>query len=410
MFPILKSRYIMRKILFLTGILFVAGIAGACHDSESASGRPDGIEVGFALRGVGISASVQPQVRPDSRAAAESLSAGSTVRVAAYKRRASGATADIAQDTYVSEAVYEVQEDGSLKPCAVDSEGKVTSSAGDAMRLSAGAYDFYALTPALPFADDHRSVSVEHGTDYACSLTAACQVAPQSGASSQTVALSMLERKCSRLYFTISRKAENVTKAVIKKVELSEITLSPVSAVVCEALPTDVGGGTYDFPASTFAPGGQPYEYTVADEVLPKADAPFGLAMQVVFNSATEATDLDAQVSAMAFAPGLRYTFDVSLQGGFVLLTLQITPWNTDAVWDTSLGDQPHFSVVVGSWEISGWTTDVGGYFTPQIKPDSWTENKDWSADLGAYFSALADSDAWTDVDMGGIVFENASE
>ena len=56
MFPILKSRYIMRKILFLTGILFVAGIAGACHDSESASGRPDGIEVGFALRGVGISA------------------------------------------------------------------------------------------------------------------------------------------------------------------------------------------------------------------------------------------------------------------------------------------------------------------------------------------------------------------
>lgn len=149
MFPILKSRYIMRKILFLTGILFVAGIAGACHDSESASGRPDGIEVGFALRGVGISASVQPQVRPDSRAAAESLSAGSTVRVAAYKRRASGATADIAQDTYVSEAAYEVQEDGSLKPCAVDSEGKVTSSAGDAMRLSAGAYDFYALTPAF---------------------------------------------------------------------------------------------------------------------------------------------------------------------------------------------------------------------------------------------------------------------
>ena len=116
MFPILKSRYIMRKILFLTGILFVAGIAGACHDSESASGRPDGIEVGFALRGVGISASVQPQVRPDSRAAAESLSAGATVRVAAYKRRASGATADIAQDTYVSEAAYEVQEDGSLKP------------------------------------------------------------------------------------------------------------------------------------------------------------------------------------------------------------------------------------------------------------------------------------------------------
>lgn len=102
----------------------------------------------------------------------------------------------------------------------------------------------------------------------------------------------MLERKCSQLYFTISRKAENVTKAVIKKVELSEITLSPVSAVVCEALPTDVGGGTYDFPASTFAQGDQPYEYTVADEVLPKADAPFGLAMQVVFNSATEATDL----------------------------------------------------------------------------------------------------------------------
>ena len=48
----------------------------------------------------------------------------------------------------------------------------------------------------------------------------------------------------------------------------------------------------------------------------------------------------------------------------------------------------------------------MGGYFTPQIKPDSWTENKDWSADLGAYFSALAGSDAWTDVEYGRYRFE----
>ena len=111
-------------------------------------------------------------------------------------------------------------------------------------------------------------------------------------------------------------------------------------------------------PASTFAQGDQPYEYTVADEVLPKAGFPSGWPCRLSSTALPRPPIWMLQVSAMAFAPGLRYTFDVSLQGAFVLLTLQITPWNTDAVWDTSLGDQPHFSVVVGSWGDLGWTTD----------------------------------------------------
>ena len=117
---------------------------------------------------------------------------------------------------------------------------------------------FYALTPALPFADDHRSVSVGHGTDYACSLTAACQGSAV-GASSQTVALSMLERKCSRLHF--HHLPEGRERHESRYQEGGAFRNHPFACFgcLCEALPTDVGGGTYDFPASTFTQGDQPY-------------------------------------------------------------------------------------------------------------------------------------------------------
>ena len=200
------------------------------------------------------------------------------------------------------------------------------------MRLRAGAYDFYALTPALSLTG-HKEASVAHGTDYACSLTAACAVATRQDVSTQTVVLATLERKCSRLAFSITRKAENVAKAVINSVELSGIARSPAAALLCENLPTGTNDGGYEFPQGTFVQGAEPYQYSGTDEVLPKSDAAFDLQMSVTFNEADRATDLQATVPAMAFDPGKRYNFDLSLQGGFIVLTLQVTPWNVGPVW-----------------------------------------------------------------------------
>lgn len=172
----------------------------------------------------------------------ENLAPGSTVRVLAYTRRAAGAAADIERDTYVAEATYRVKDDYSLEPCVVDGmTGVATGTAGASpMRLRTGTYDFYALTPALSLTG-HKEASVAHGTDYACSLTAACAVATRQDVSTQTVVLATLERKCSRLAFSITRKAENVVKAVINSVGLSASPVRPLRrffARTCRLEPT----------------------------------------------------------------------------------------------------------------------------------------------------------------------------
>ena len=51
------------------------------------------------------------------------------------------------------------------------------------------------------------------------------------------------------------------------------------------------------------------------------------------------------------------------------MLTLQVTPWNVDPVWDTSVGERPYASVVVGSWEIREWSGEIGGNFVPVLDP-----------------------------------------
>ena len=376
---------VMKKTLFLIAALFSVACGGDVSDFVPAVGQE--VSVVFSLCGVSADASGQVAAVPArSRAdvTPENLVAGTTVRVVAYKRRAGAASADMGQDTYVCDVAYCVSANGSLTPCSVDSEGKNTGTSGvSAMRLLAGTYDFYACTPALPLAADHRSVSVPHGVDYACSATLGRTIAAQAAATSQGVVLETLLRRCSRLCFSVTRKAENVTKVRINSVSLGRIAHSPASASLGSALPLGANDGSYVFPADAFVQGDQPYKYSGFDEVLPKSSAAFDLAMQVVFNDAGKPADLKAEIPAMAFAPGLRYTFDLSLQGGFIVLTLQVTPWNTDAVWDTAFGDPPYASVTVGTWEITGWTTDIGGHFVPQVDPASWSANHSLSPELG---------------------------
>jgi len=374
-------------------IWLALAVASGCSKADGPAPDTGGTEVGFSLAGVSAEVSSSGAVSSVSRAGAsglssggatramsENLAPGSTVRVLAYTRRAAGAAADIERDTYVAEATYRVKDDYSLEPCVVDGmTGVATGTAGASpMRLRTGTYDFYALTPALSLTG-HKEASVAHGTDYACSLTAACAVATRQDVSTQTVVLATLERKCSRLAFSITRKAE----AVINSVELSGIARSPAAALLCENLPTGTNDGGYEFPQGTFVQGAEPYQYSGTDEVLPKSDAAFDLQMSVTFNEADRATDLQATVPAMAFDPGKRYNFDLSLQGGFIVLTLQVTPWNVGPVWDTSVGEPPYASVVVGSWEIREWSGEIGGNFVPVLDPGSWSENPQWDSEIG---------------------------
>lgn len=364
----------------------VAAVCG-CSRSEDSAPVSGEVELRFGLGGI----SVEVVTESETKASAEQLAAGTTVRVAAYRR--TGADADLTQDSYAAEATYLVQDDGTLVPCTVDVFGASTGTAGaSSMRLRSGTYDFYALTPALPLTD-RKQVSIGHGIDYACSLTPVRTIGDTHGGN---VTLEMLERRCSRLAFSVTRRSDHITSAAIGSVRLDRIAQDPASALLGQALPVGANTGTYGFPDGTFTQGAEPYLSSGTEETLPKSNAAFDLAMGVRFNGAADPTALEAEIPAMAFLPGVRYNFDISLEGKYIVLTLVVTPWEVSA-WDVpDIGQPPVVGVTVGRWEITEWSSDLGGYFTPVLGPDSWIANSDWDTDLGAYFEALTAAGLWT--------------
>ena len=306
-----------------------------------------------------------------------------TLRVVVYRRK--GTNADIANDTYVTDATYvTVKEDEHvvLKPCAIASDGTVTVKESELMQLRFGTYDFYAATPALALDADHRKVVVNHGVDYATSLTGAVEVKLQPGGGTQQIELANLERKCSRLHFSISRAHQNIAKAAINSVKLGKMTKSPATALLHAAITTGDNTGEYQFPTGTFAELNETSKFLSAgaDEVLPKSKAAFELALNVAFNDG-DPQDLKATVPEIAFVPGVEYCFNLRLNGDMLELRLQVLPWNEVPEWNTEVGNPGSaIIIIVGSWEIAGWNTSFGGQFTPVISTDSWTE-RSWDAD-----------------------------
>lgn len=250
------------------------------------------------------------------------------------------------------------------------------------MQLRFGTYDFYAATPALALDADHRKVVVNHGVDYATSLTGAVEVKLQPGGGTQQIELTNLERKCSRLHFSISRAHQNIAKAAINSVKLGKMTKSPATALLHAAITTGDNTGEYQFPTGTFAELNETSKFLSAgaDEVLPKSKAAFELALNVAFNDG-DPQDLKATVPEIAFVPGVEYCFNLRLNGDMLELRLQVLPWNEVPEWNTEVGNPGSaIIIIVGSWEIAGWNTSFGGQFTPVISTDSWTE-RSWDAD-----------------------------
>ncbi len=396
----------MKKLLLLTSAVC---LLFGCSKSDSAPDPDDGMAaVSFDLTGIGT------QVVPDGEAATDGqtgrtraganvvpLDEGVTVRVVAYQR--TGTNADIANDRYVTDMTYVAVKESDaivLKACTIADDGTVTVNASECMLLRFGTYDFYAVTPGLKLDANHQKVDVNHGVDYAASLTAAIEVVLQPGGAAQRVTLEPLDRKCTRLSFSIARSHQNIRKAVFNSVKLDKITKAPAAPLLGAAIATGDNTGSYEFPAGTFAELNEASEFhsSGADEVLPKSAADFNLALNVTFNDDATSDDLKATVSNLAFAPGYQYAFNLRLNGHMLELLLQVTDWNDVPSWSTGVGSPgADIIVVVGSWTVTGWETLIGGQFAPIIAPGSWTENPGWQTTFGGQFDSVVSPGGWTD-------------
>lgn len=365
--------------------------------SESDGGRENGpddgkVAVSFIVPGIRVDVAPAESVASTRAVATEPFGEGVTVRVAAFRR--AGTDAALASDTFVDDGTYMAVKEGGeivLKPCTIGTDGAGTLDEAGRLRLAAGTYDFYAITPALPLRSDNRSVEVGHGADYASSPTFAVQVERQPSGTAQSVELNFLERKCSKLNFAISRRHPNVDKAVFNSVKLGRIAAAPATPMLSEAIALGANTGEYTFPNGTFAELNETTNYLSGgfDEVLPKNTGAFDLSMNVTFNDG-DPTDLTAEVPALRFDPGYQYNFNLKLIGNLIELELVVMPWTDVPVWDTEFGNPTvSITITVGSWEIAGWETTIGGSHSPVIAPDSWTTNPEWSTDFGEGLPSL---------------------
>lgn len=377
----------MKRILLLTSAMLVLF---GCSESDGVQGTDDGkVAVSFILPG--IRAEVAPaesvaSTRAEGDVATEPFAEGVTVRVAAFRR--AGAAAALASDTFVDDGTYMAVKEGEeivLKPCTIGADGAGTLDEAGRLRLAVGIYDFYAITPALSLRSDNRSVEVEHGIDYASAPTLAVQVERQPSGTAQSVELDVLERRCSKLSFAISRLHPNVDKAVFNSVKLGRIAAAPVTPLLNEAIALGANTGEYTFPSGTFAELNESTKYLSGgfDEVLPKSTGTFDLSMNVTFNDG-DPTDLTAEVPELSFAPGYQYNFNLKLIGNLIELELVVMPWVDVPVWDTEFGGSSTSVIVtVGSWEIVAWDTTIDGSYSLVVGPGSWTVNPSWSTEFG---------------------------
>lgn len=276
----------------------------ACSEKPELFSESDRIAVRFSLSGI------QAEVTTRNTSL---LAKGTTLRILAFRRV--GTNADLSREKYIGEGTYEANSDGSLK--------EVKS-----LLLLQGTYDFYALTPDLEVdkTSEPFTVSVNHGVDYASSLTTATI-----NSNSSTVQLSALARHCSKLTFNFSPKdGSGITAADITAVGLTNMTTAPLTGSLNEdLLLTGIGQNTtINLGKPTISNAGKPLEQSISTIVLPRNAGACNLTISVKYNNIGELRNLLTSLPAnLVFAPGFHYTFTVKMKGNLIEVVSTVESW-----------------------------------------------------------------------------------
>jgi len=373
----------MNKYLLLS---FLPFCFLACTNSEGLSSEYEGVKVNFSTRGI------VAQVA-STRADASSLAEGATIRVQVYKH--TGTATDLTATNYVGDNTYVVGTDGSLSTCVVDAMGTVTSTTGSDLYLRSGDYDFYAVTPALTLSTSGETTAVPQGMDYATSLTQGVSVS--STLSTQSVALTTLERKCAQLVFKIDRAITTITSVAIDELILTGLAVGPLTGTMNNALSTAASNtGSVTLANSNFTyDATDQYKASASTIVLPKTDGTMQLSMTVYFNGHTTARTISSvTVPSIAFEAGTQYIFTLKLYGDQVVLSLTSSSsasWETATTWNSTIGGG---AVTVGSASNCYIVAPGAGVSIPVSRANESTIAIDGATlTSGTYYQILSTTD-----------------
>ncbi len=328
------------KVNGATYLCFFLLLTG-CSDKPEPFSERDRIAVRFSLSGI----QAEVSTRVDGNGTSP-LAEGTTLRILAFKRV--GTNADLSKDEYMGEGTYEANSDGSLK--------EVSS-----LLLPQGTYDFYALTPDLEVdkTSNSYSVSINHGVDYASSLTAAVTVTEDN----PSVLLTALTRHCSRLIFNFLPKYDNIKSVVIHSVALTNMVKAPVVGTLDEPLTVGTGDNATAITLTEFTLSAEsPLEYSASTIALPRQAGAFDFKMKACFNDKATEMVYSAHLPAdLSFLPGYQYIFTVKMKGDAVELELGVAPWGDEHSFDTDMGEYYTIELTVDGWQDITWDDTNGG-------------------------------------------------
>lgn len=178
----------IKKHISIILFILLATLSGCTNDfyeNEETSIKKDGIPVSFSLN------ESQPQIsRSDIKEAIDNenintsftssntklsnrtktvstspILPGTTIRVVAYRRYSANSKPNVSSDQFVSSQSFQLGKANNLIPVNVDKFGNIIGGEASEMYLTAGEYDFYAYSPALPLSSD-STVTVLQGSDF----------------------------------------------------------------------------------------------------------------------------------------------------------------------------------------------------------------------------------------------------
>lgn len=286
---------------------------------------------GFAASGQGASAT----------RAASAPALNTTVRVIAYK----SGSGNPAQANYADDRAY--YWDGTeLVPCTVDDSGNKTDGTAQPMELvRKAAYDFYAVSPALPLAEDKTALktAVDNGMDYATSVTKIASLAVDGA-----ITLETLERQCARVGFKVMANSSEWVAPT--SMSINSVTIGGLpdaqSGVKPGAALTAATGGTRSLTLQSADFTGSGTTYVVEPRlVLPMEDATLTFSFDLVMDGVRTTFD-----DELRFSPerGKNYTVTAEISAENAL-SLAVAEWSENSDNNPSLGGDGYPYVVEGT-------------------------------------------------------------